>query len=136
MGEGTGLVAVAVGAVDVLDVMAEATHAIAAVFGDAGGLIRGIVEDLDLEFFAGVVEFAGAFDDALGDVHFVVHRKLDGDFGEFGEFAGGLGDFFVVLVVEIDLQITVEAVDREDAKGQHVEANQSRMYSPDHGRHR
>ncbi len=106
-GECAGFIALAVGAVDVEDVVAQAAHAVAGFAGDVGGFIGGVIEDLDLEFVARVVDLAGGFDDAFGDVFFVVHGELDGDAGEVGEFAGRNRGFAVVLVIQIDLQVTV-----------------------------
>src|ERR1043165_9717351 len=38
-----------------------AAHSFAAFFSDICGFVGGVVEDLDLEFFTGIVDFAGAF---------------------------------------------------------------------------
>ncbi|MDE2974995.1 MAG: hypothetical protein OXU64_09820 [Gemmatimonadota bacterium] len=57
--------------------------------GEGGGLVGGVVENLDLEEVAGVGEAAGGVDEALDDVPLVVDGKLDGDFGLGGEGGGG-----------------------------------------------
>ena len=85
-GEGARLVAVAVGAVEDGDVDAFFPPLAGARPGEGGGVVGGVVEDLDLEEVAGVGEAAGGVDEALDDVLFVVDGELDGD---AGEVAGG-----------------------------------------------
>ena len=81
LGEGARLVAVAVGAVVDGDVDASLPPFVGALPGDGGGIVGGVVEDLDLEEVAGVGEAAGGVDEALDDVLFVVDGELDGDGG-------------------------------------------------------
>ena len=81
LGEGARLVPVAVGAVEDGDVDASPAPFVGAVAGDGGGIVGGVVEDLDLEEVAGVGEPAGSVDEALDDVLFVVNGELDGDGG-------------------------------------------------------
>ena len=87
-GEGAGLVAVADAAVEDGDVDALPPPLVGALPGQGGGLVGGVVEDLDLEKVAGVGDAAGGVDEALDDVPFVVGGELDGDAGVGGEGAG------------------------------------------------
>ncbi len=88
-GEGARLVAAAGGAVEDRDVDAPPPPLAGALTGQGGGLVGGVVEDLDLEEVAGVGEAAGGVDEALDDVPLVVGGELDGDGGVGGE--GGRG---------------------------------------------
>ena len=95
--EGAGLVAVAVGAVEVVDGLGgEALGTCGETRdhgrGDGDGLVGGVVEELDLEAVAGVVEAAAGVEEAVDDELLVVDGELDGDEGEvfFGEVGGGL----------------------------------------------
>ena len=80
-GEGARLVAGANGAVVDRDVDAALPPAPGAPPGEEGGLVGGVVEDLDLEAGARVREPAGGVDEPLGDVLLVVDGELDGDAG-------------------------------------------------------
>lgn len=88
-GEGARLVAAAGGAVEDRDVDAPPPPLVGAPPGEGGGLVGGVVEDLDLEEVAGVGEAAGGVDEALDDVPLVVDGELDGDGGEGGAGGGG-----------------------------------------------
>lgn len=90
-GEGARLVAVSVGAVVDGDVDAPAAPLAGALPGEDGGVVGGIVEDLDLEEVAGVREAAGGIDEALDDELLVVDGQLDGDAGTGGR-RGGPGE--------------------------------------------
>ena len=81
LGEGARLVPAPVGAVVDGDVDASPAPLVGALAGEGGGVVGGVVEDLDLEEVAGVGEPAGGVDEALDDVLFVVDGELDGDGG-------------------------------------------------------
>ena len=80
-GEGARLIAGANGAVVDRDVDAALPPAPGAPPGEEGGLVGGVVEDLDLEAGARVREPAGRVDEPLCDVLLVVDGELDGDEG-------------------------------------------------------
>lgn len=84
LGEGACLVAPSVGAVVDGDVDASLPPFVGALPGQGGGVVGGVVEDLDLEEVAGVGEAAGGVDEALDDVFFIVDGELDGDGGGGG----------------------------------------------------
>ena len=60
--ERAGLVAVAVGAVEILDRMAETAVAFDDLAGDPDGFVGGVVKHLDLELVGGIVELATGID--------------------------------------------------------------------------
>ena len=87
-GEGARLVAVAVGAVEDGDVDAFFPPFAGSPPGKGGGVVGGVVEDLDLEEVAGVGEAAGGVYEALDDVLLVV----DGSWTVTrGRWPGGVG---------------------------------------------
>lgn len=90
LGEGARLVAAPVGAVEDGDVDASPPPFVGAPPGAGGGVVGGVVEDLDLEEVAGVGEAAGGVDEALDNVRLVVDGKLDGDAGVGGPCVGSV----------------------------------------------
>src|ERR1019366_8197856 len=115
-GESAGFVTGAVLAMDVFDGMTQGGHLFAGLAGDVGGVVGAVVENLDFQFFFWVVNEAGSLDDALGNDVFVKHRQLDGDAGEFVEAIFGLITVVAVLEVEINQEITMQAIDGDDAQ--------------------
>ena len=98
--EGSGFIAVAVCAVDVVDrLWGKAVEAGGVALddgaGNLGGLVGGVVEDLDFKAVAGVVEAAAGFEQAMDDELLVEDGELDGDEGELacGEVGCRLGGF-------------------------------------------
>ena len=87
-GQGAGLVAVTGGAEEDGDVDALLPPLVGALPGEGGGVVGGVVEDLDLEEVGGVGEAAGGVDEALDDVPLVVDGELDGDAGGWGVGVG------------------------------------------------
>jgi len=82
--------------------------------GYVDGLVGGVVEELDLEAVAGVVEAAAGVEEAVDDELLVKDGELDGDEGEvlLGEGEGrlrGVGLFAPVAVVEPDELVAVDA---------------------------
>ena len=72
--ERAGLVAVAVGAVDVLDVDALRGVAAHGELGDLARLVGRVVEHLDFEQLARIVDAADRLDQPVDHVHLVVER--------------------------------------------------------------
>ena len=93
--EGAGFVAVAVGAVEIVDGLGGEAFGAGGVAGDDGGgdvfgFVGGVVEDLDFEAVAGVVETADGVEEAVDDELLVEDGELDGDEGQVrGAEAGG-----------------------------------------------
>ena len=71
-GQGAGLVAVAGGAAEDGDADALLPPLVGALPGEGGGVVGGVVEDLDLEEVGGMGEAAGGVNEALDDVPLVV----------------------------------------------------------------
>ena len=119
--ERAGFVAVAVGAVDVLDGLAERLVAGNDVRGDFGALVGGVVEDLDFELFARVLHGADSLDEAVDDELLIEHGQLDGDAGKLVEVADGIR-VVVLFVFEVLVahRIAVNAIDGQDDHDEEV----------------
>ncbi len=81
-------------------------------------MIGGVVEHLDLEEVARVIDGAGGGDDALGDAALVEHGELNGDARESGgeelRFGRGVGGGIAAMEESPDHVIAVQAVDADD----------------------
>jgi hypothetical protein len=97
--ERPGLVAGAVGAVDVLDVQALRGVAAHGELGDLPGFVGGVVEHLDLQELPRVVDPADGVDETIDDVHLVEERQLDGHHRQGVELRPGGGHVVLVLHV-------------------------------------
>ena len=111
--ERAGLVAGAIRAVDVLDVDALRGVAAHRQVGDAARFVGRVVQHLDLEQLARVVDRADRVDQTLGDVHLVVERELDGDDRQRIERRTEARLFVPVAHVEVHEVIPVPSVDGE-----------------------
>ena len=100
--QGPGLVAGAVGAVQVGDVEAEGPVLGAHRLGHLDGLVRGVVQHLDLQLVLGPVHAHHVVQQALHHVHFVEHRQLHRHHGE--KIRPALRGRRVVLVAEVEEQ--------------------------------
>ena len=85
-----GFKAVAIGAVMILDGVAEGAVAFDQGAGKGRGVVGGIVQHLNLEQFPRVVHLDGLFDQAFHHVALVIERQLDGDAGQLIEALRGL----------------------------------------------
>ena len=90
---------------DVLDV--DALHRVTAhgQLRDLPRLVGRIVEDLDLQLLARVLDLAHRVHQAIDDVHLVVERELDGDDGQLVERALRLR--LLVFVLHVGLHQVV-----------------------------
>ena len=89
--------------------------------GDLDRLVGAVVQHLDLELVARVVDPAGLLDDPPGDTLLVVHRQLHRHRRQVREAPLGLGLLLVVTVVQEHQQVTVQAVDRHHQHGDGVD---------------
>ena len=90
------------------------------------GLVGGIVEHLDLQLIARILDLADAIHQPVDDVLLIENRQLNGDARQFGEARFRFGDLILaVLVIEIDELVAVHSVERQ--QDQHDEIrNQQR----------
>jgi hypothetical protein len=114
------LVAGPVRAMQVRDVQAARGVAPDRLLGNPLRLVRGIVEDLDFEQVARIVELAYRVDEPVGDVHLVVDRKLDRHRRQGGELSRGLRYAILVLHVQVHQVIAVPPVDSENDENEKV----------------
>ena len=108
------------GAVEVLDVDALRGEAAHRQLGDAARLVGRVVEHLDLEQLARIVDAADRLDQAVGDVHFVVERQLDRDDRQRVERRAGRRLLVPVPHVEVHEVIAMPAVNGEDDQDEEV----------------
>jgi hypothetical protein len=92
------------------DVVASPGHATYASENNIGGVVSGVVEDLNLQLIARIFDGTGSFDDSLNDVSFIEHGKLNSDGGELVEVTGRFGMLMVVPIIDKDQKVTVESV--------------------------
>ncbi len=118
--EGAGLVTFAVCAMDVRNPHALCSVALDAAAGDLLGFVGGVVENLDIEELARIVETRHGFDKPLDDVALVEDGKLDRDAGPAGNGRRRSGNIFRIFVVVVHKPIAMQAVQREDAEDQEV----------------
>ena len=109
--EGAGLVAVAVAAADICDVAALLREPGGGGASSLAGLVLRIVEDLNLEAFARIVERTDGVEQTIDHVVFVVERQLHGDDGQLGEELGLGRALGMVPVEQAQELVAVEAVD-------------------------
>jgi len=86
--QSAGLEAVAVRAVAVVDVVALGLQIGGKLLGVRGGFVRGIVQHLDLQAVARVVQGADGAQQVFHHVELVENGELHGDDGQFGELMG------------------------------------------------
>ena len=77
-------------------------------------LVGGIVEHLDFEQFARIIEARDGFDQALDDVALVVDGKLHGNLGPLGERRRRAGNVVAMLDVRIDQPVAMQPVGGQD----------------------
>jgi hypothetical protein len=107
--------------VEIDDGVAERAVAFDDALGDGGGLVGGVVEDLDLEEVARVLDFGDGFEEAIDDELLVKDGELDGDARELFEAGSGLvGGVFAVAVIEPDEGVTMEAISGQDDHDEEV----------------
>jgi hypothetical protein len=84
-------------------------------------IVRGIVQNLDLEQFLGVVDLHYLFNEALHHVPLVVERQLDGNRRELLEALGRLRNGLLpVLEIRPDYVVAMDAIDGEDHQDREI----------------
>ena len=125
--ERAGLVAGAVGAVDVLDVEAVGGMTAHGGRGDGAGLVGRVVEHLDLELLARVVDGADRVHEPVDHVHLVEDRQLDGDDRQLVEVPQGHRHLVLVLHVEVHHVVAVPPVHGQDHEHEEVGRENERL---------
>ena len=97
-----------------LDVHAQLLPVIDAALGDLLAAVGRVVQHLDLQAVAGVVDRAGRVDDALDHAAFVEDRQLNGHAGQLLEPVGRPGDLPSVAGKQVDQPVAVEAVGADE----------------------
>ena len=116
-----GLEAVAVGAVVILDGVAQRPVALHQRLGEGRGIVGGIVQHLNLQQFLGILDLDHLFDQPLHHVALVVKRKLDGHRRQLFEALRRPGSGLLpVLEIRADDLVAVDAVNREDDQNREV----------------
>ena len=89
---------------------------------DAHRLVRGIVEHLNLQTIARIVDLSYRLDQTLDDVHFVEERKLHGDVRQltFRECAFRTGWKFAIAPEIGDLLDAINSIDRQNSQDREV----------------
>jgi hypothetical protein len=126
--ERAGLVARAIGAMAERDVVAALAQLFGLLARDAGRLVRGVVEHLDLELVLRVVDLSDALEQPLRDVHLIEHRQLNGHARQFAETRGRQRRIVLVAPVQIKEVPPMEAVDTEDCQDHHVKNDHEHIH--------
>src|ERR1035438_9424493 len=112
-----GFEALAIVAVMVFDGEPQSAIALHQRRGKWGGVVGGIVQHLDLEQLAGILDAGDLVDEPLDDVPFVEDGQLNGDRRQLREASGRLaGGLLAVLEVGADHLITMHTVDRKQGQ--------------------
>ena len=90
--------------------------------GDGLGLVRGVVEDLDLQEVLRIADAADGIHQPLHDVHLVVQGKLDRHAGQAGRQRLRKRAVVTVPVVQEHHDVPMESEHGEDDESQEVKA--------------
>ena len=132
--ERAGLEPGPVATVDVLDVNSLRSQPVDRQFGDAARHVRRVVQDLDLQTIARVLDGAHRLDQTIRDVHLVVERQLDRDNRERLERRERLRLAVTVPHVQVHEVVAMPSVNRENDQGEKV-GGERRGFSGGHGSH-
>ncbi len=120
------LIAFAVGAMVIADVVAQRGVALDHAARHFDGFVGGVVEHLNLQLLARILELADAVHQPIDDVLLVEDGQLDGDLRQLRKARFRIGDFVLaVLVVQINQLVTMHAVERQQHQ-HHEVGNQQR----------
>ena len=117
--ERTGLEADPVSSADNLHVDSCCLPARGSSLGDRGGVIGGVVEDLDLQLVGGPVQGGSGVDEALDDVALVEHRELNGHHRQRAIFTG-LRGLFSQLPVDFGVVEPLAAIQLQQSEDAQV----------------
>ena len=114
---------------NVADGQAEALVAFDAVARDFLRFVGGIVEHLNIEQFARIIERGDRFDQALDDVALVVNRKLHGDARPLRDFGRRTGDAFAIFVIVVNQRVAMNAVHCENGHDEKIRQHDRKIES-------
>ena len=116
-----GFVSFAIGAVEILDRMPDVPVFLAKGFGELMAVVGGIVEHLNLQKFARILDLDGFVDQPLQHVALVIKRQLDRDPGQLVETDGRFADRILpVLEIGANGLESMEPVNRQQRKNAEV----------------
>ncbi len=116
----TRLESFAVVAMNVTDRQPQALIALDAVARHFLRLVGGIVEHLNIQQLARIIERGNRFHQTLDHVTLVVNRKLHGDAGPRSNFRRRPGDALAIFVIVVDQRIAMNAVHRQNGHDEEV----------------
>ncbi len=116
----TGLESFAIVAVDVEDGKAEGAVALDALAGDELRLVGRIVENLNFEAVARVIELRDGLDEALDHVALVVDRELHRDPRPLRDFRRRSGNILAMLEEVVDEDVAMNSVHRQNHHHQEI----------------
>ncbi len=125
----SGLETLAIVAMNVADGNAECLVAFDAIASDFLRFVGRIVEHLNIEQLARVIELRNAFDEALDHVALVVDRKLDGDARPLSDFRRRPRDIFSMLEIIVNERVAMDAVGRENHHHQEIRQHDGHIES-------
>ena len=99
------------------------------LFGDAARFVGGVVEHLNLEELARILQPADGIDQPIRHVHLVVDRELNRDWRERLERPGGSRLLSLVLHVQVHQVVPVPTVDGKNDKNEEVRPENQRFRS-------
>src|SRR5262249_41695122 len=102
--------AAAIGAMQIRDRIALALIVLDQALGDVCGLVRGVVENLNVEFFPRIVDAADRLQEPLHHELFIENGQLNREPGEFGKLFNRLGLAVLLLVIEIYESVAMHSV--------------------------
>ena len=109
-GQRAGLESLAIHAVDVFDIESPRLEAFRFIGRNLAGLVRRIVQNLDLQQFFGIIELAHRLDQTPDHVVFVKNRQLHRHPRQMVEFAGGFRRLSPVFQKQIEDAIAMNAI--------------------------
>src|ERR1700693_265729 len=114
--ERAGLETSAIDAMNQLNVVTALAQFCRAGRGNFASIVRGVIEDLDLEQLARIIDFADRTEQSLDDVDLVKNRQLDGDLWQLLKPAGGGRSVFAMFKEKINDEIPVHTIGRQTDK--------------------
>ena len=96
---------------NVLDGQPGGLYSPTSALGEGMGFVGRVVQNLNFQQLARIIDLGGLFKQPFDDVSFVINRKLDGDARKLAKAAGRLtGKLLAMLPVPADHFVTMQAV--------------------------